>query len=112
MAVLGVVSVWLTWYNYLAKKEPEVKALPNIKSAMKRVKVSNKKHAANSSQKSALRKQIKSARLAIESSAADAAEKVKTATVALDVAASKGLIHKNKAARDKSRLMTALNKMA
>ena len=86
--------------------------MPNIKSAMKRVKVSNKKHAANSSQKSALRKQIKSARLAIESSARDAAEKVKTATVALDVAASKGLIHKNKAARDKSRLMTALNKMA
>jgi len=86
--------------------------LPNIKSAMKRVKVSNKKHAANSSMKSTLRKTIKSARLAIESSAADAAEKVKTATVALDVAASKGLIHKNKAARDKSRLMAALKKMA
>ncbi|MFO7612982.1 MAG: 30S ribosomal protein S20 [Clostridia bacterium] len=86
--------------------------MPNIKSAMKRVKVSEKKHAANSSQKSALRKQIKSARLALESKAADAAEKVKTATVALDVAASKGLIHKNKAARDKSRLMSALNKMA
>jgi len=48
----------------------------------------------------------------MDSSAADAAEKVKTATVALDVAASKGLIHKNKAARDKSRLMAALKKMA
>ena len=86
--------------------------MPNIKSAMKRVKVSNKKNIANSSKKSALRKKIKSARLALESGAADAAEKVKVATVALDEAASKGLIHKNKAARDKSRLMTALNKMA
>lgn len=92
--------------------KPEVKALPNIKSAMKRVKTNNKKHAANSSRKSTLRNQLKSARLAIESSAADAAEKVKIATVALDVAASKGLIHKNKAARDKSRLVTALSKMA
>lgn len=86
--------------------------MPNIKSAKKRVKTNNKKNLANSSQKSALRKQIKSARLAIESNAADAADKVKTATVALDVAASKGLIHKNKAARDKSRLVAALNKMA
>ena len=86
--------------------------MPNIKSAMKRVKTNNKRHAANSSAKSTLRKELKSARLAIESNAADAAEKVKKATVALDVAASKGLIHKNKAARDKSRLVKALNKMA
>ncbi|HPQ46921.1 MAG TPA: 30S ribosomal protein S20 [Clostridia bacterium] len=86
--------------------------MPNIKSAMKRVKVSKRQNAANSSAKSALRKELKSARLAVDSSAADAAEKVKKATVALDVAASKGLIHKNKAARDKSRLVKALNKMA
>ena len=86
--------------------------MPNIKSAMKRVKTNNKRNASNSSAKSALRKDLKSARLAIESNAADAAEKVKKATVALDVAASKGLIHKNKAARDKSRLTKALNKMA
>ncbi|MCK5758792.1 MAG: 30S ribosomal protein S20 [Clostridiales bacterium] len=86
--------------------------MPNIKSAKKRVKTNNKKHLANSSKKSTLRKTLKSARLAMDSSAADAAEKVKTATVALDVAASKGLIHKNKAARDKSRLMAALKKMA
>lgn len=86
--------------------------MPNIKSAMKRVKTNNKRNAANTSAKSALRKDLKSARLAIESNAADAAEKVKKATVALDVAASKGLIHKNKAARGKSRLTIALNKMA
>lgn len=86
--------------------------MPNIKSAMKRVKTNNKRNAANSSAKSTLRKDLKSARLAIESNAADAAEKVKKATVALDVAASKGLIHKNKAARDKSRLVRAMNKMA
>lgn len=86
--------------------------MPNIKSAKKRVKVSDRKHLANSSQKSALRKLLKSARLAIESNAADAVEKVKTATVSLDGAASKGIIHKNKAARDKSRLVKALNKMA
>ncbi len=86
--------------------------MPNIKSAMKRVKVSKRQNKTNSSAKSALRKELKSARLAVESKAADAAEKVKKATVALDVAASKGLIHKNKAARDKSRLVKALNSMA
>lgn len=86
--------------------------MPNIKSAMKRVRSSNKKNAANHASKSALRKTMKSARIAVESGADDAAEKVKEATVALDVAAGKGLIHKNKAARDKSRLMSALNKMA
>lgn len=86
--------------------------MPNIKSAKKRVRSSNKKNIANHASKSALRKTMKDARIAIESGADDAAEKVKEATVALDVAAGKGLIHKNKAARDKSRLMAALNKMS
>ena len=56
--------------------------MPNIKSAMKRVKTNDKRNAANSSAKSALRKELKSARLAIESNAADAAEKVKKAFAA------------------------------
>lgn len=79
---------------------------------MKRVRSSNKTRVANQASKSALRKTIKAAKAAIESGDNDAAEKVKKATVALDVAAGKGLIHKNKAARDKSRLMLTLNKMA
>lgn len=85
--------------------------MPNIKSAMKRTKTSAKKNLANSSKKSALRKELKVAKTALNTKTDDASVKVLKACKALDAAAAKGLIHKNKAARDKSKLATALNKM-
>jgi small subunit ribosomal protein S20 len=85
--------------------------LPNIKSAIKRTKTSAKKNLANSSKMSALRKNIKGAKAALSTKSEDSAEKVKNAMKAVDVSATKGLIHKNKAARLKSKLATALNKM-
>lgn len=78
--------------------------MPNIKSAIKRVKVAEKANAANSQAKSAMRTQVKKAEQALAAGAENAQELVKAANSALDKAASKGLIHKNAAARKKARL--------
>lgn len=73
--------------------------VPNIKSAKKRVLVAKVRNDRNKAAKSELRTIIKKARA--EGAGADA---VKAADIALDKAAGKGYIHKNKAARLKSRL--------
>jgi len=75
------------------------KSVPNIKSAKKRVLVSRKANASNKSQKSELRTLLKKA----DAEGADGAA-IKVAIKKTDRAAGKGLIHKNKAARIKSRL--------
>lgn len=85
--------------------------MPNIKSAIKRVKVSKKKTEFNKSQKSAVRTAEKKAQTAIESKSDKAGELVNEAVVKIDKAAGKGKIHKNTAARKKSRLAKSLNKM-
>lgn len=78
--------------------------MPNIKSAIKRVKVNAKANAANTQAKSAMRTTVKKAEAAVATSAENAQELLKAAYKSLDKAASKGLIHKNAAARKKSRL--------
>ncbi len=78
--------------------------MPNIKSAIKRVKVAEKANAANSQAKSAMRTTVKKAEQAIATGAENTQELVVAASKALDKAVSKGLIHKNAAARKKSRL--------
>ncbi|MED3661506.1 30S ribosomal protein S20 [Ureibacillus sp. FSL K6-8385] len=84
--------------------------MPNIKSAIKRVKTSQKANAANSSAKSAMRTAVKKAEQAIANKSENAQELVVLASKALDKAASKGIIHKNTAARKKSRLAKKLAK--
>ena len=84
--------------------------MPNIKSAKKRVLVSEANYQRNKAARSALKTAIKKADAAIEAKSADAAEVVKVAVKAIDKAAVKGLIHKNNAARKKSALATRLNK--
>lgn len=83
--------------------------MPNIKSAKKRVKVIATKTAQNKATKSALKTTIKKANTAIDTNAADKAEAVKVAIKKIDQAAAKGLLHKNKAARNKSALVKKLN---
>lgn len=84
--------------------------MPNIKSAIKRVKTNDKKRALNASQKSALRTAIKTFENLAEGNDLDAAKNALTNAIKqIDKAASKGLIHKNAAARQKSRLMKKLN---
>ena len=83
--------------------------MPNIKSAKKRVIISEKKAARNTSAKSSLRTSVKKAKIAIANKDANSAVAVKTACVDLDKAVSKGLLHKNTAARKKSRITKAMN---
>lgn len=79
--------------------------MPNIKSAIKRVKVNAKANAANSQAKSAMRTTVKKKlKNAVAANAENAQELLQAAYKSLDKAASKGLIHKNAAARKKSRL--------
>jgi len=86
--------------------------LPNTRSVAKAARQSLRKQARNRIIKSATRTRIKQARLALESQDLEQAqEAVKRAIVALDKAAEKGIIHKNNAARRKSRLMKQYNRM-
>ena len=83
--------------------------MPNIKSAIKRVKVAKAKTLKNVMRKSALKSSIKKSKVAISSG--DSAMETLNNTVSLiDKAASKKLIHKNTAARRKSKLARAYNK--
>ena len=75
--------------------------MPNIKSAIKRVKVTEKKNLRNRMIKSAMRTSIKKFDTAISAGTADA--KLLSATSgAVDKAAAKGVIHKNAANRKKA----------
>ena len=86
--------------------------MPNIKSAIKRVKTSEKRRALNASQKSALRSAVKTADQAIAGTDVEAAKAALiTATKKLDKAVTKGLIHKNAASRKKSRLAKKANSL-
>lgn len=84
--------------------------MPNIKSAIKRVKTNDKRRALNASQKSALRSAVKTVDTALASNEVEAAKAALiVATKKLDKAVTKGIIHKNAAARKKSRLTKKLN---
>ncbi len=84
--------------------------MANSRSAEKRVRVSAKKRARNVSIRSALKTSIKRFDRALtESPQAGEGQLVKTIK-SLDMAAAKGIIHKNAAARQKSRLTKRLAK--
>ncbi|GAA0747406.1 30S ribosomal protein S20 [Clostridium oceanicum] len=84
--------------------------MANIKSAKKRIKVIEKKTLRNKMLKSALKTTIKNYLADVNSkNLEDAKASFKTAARALDMSVSKGLLHKNKAARTKSRLAAKLN---
>jgi small subunit ribosomal protein S20 len=77
----------------------------NIKSAKKRAKQTLVRNARNASQRSMLRTAVKRVLKAIEANDAAGAEAAfKTAVPILDRYSARGLIHKNKAARHKSRI--------
>ena len=62
--------------------------------------------------KSALRTSVKNAFVAIDTNSADKAEAVRLAVKKIDTAVSKGILHKNTAARRKSALAKKLNASA
>ncbi len=84
--------------------------MPNIEAAIKRVRTSEKSAIQNNVQKSSMRTAIKKYVQAIEAGNENSEQLLKEAIKSIDMAASKGLIHKNKANRDKSRLTAKLAK--
>lgn len=84
--------------------------MPNIESAIKRVRTNERNNKKNSEQLSAMRTAVKKFEKAVEAGAEDVQDLFKEATRAIDMALTKGLIHKNKAAREKSRLAAKLAK--
>ena len=84
--------------------------MPNIKSAMKRVKVSKTKNLRNRMVKTGVKTAIKKYQVALTEGVAPAGAQLSATTSAIDKAAAKGVIHKNAANRKKARLAKALNK--
>lgn len=84
--------------------------MPNIKSAIKRVETNKVANERNSAQKAAMRTAIKKFDAAVVENADNKEKLYVLASKAIDKAESKGLIHKNKAGRDKSRLAAKLAK--
>ena len=82
--------------------------MANTRSAIKRIRSSARKRARNTLVRSSVRTAVKKANSAVQGESAEGAEAVKRAISELDRAASKGVIHKNNAARRKSRLMRRL----
>ena len=84
--------------------------MPNIKSAKKRMKTDAQKKVSNNVITSSMRTAIKKVRKDIKENNLEALENdLKIANKRIDKAAKKGLIHKNKAARDKSKLQKSAN---
>ena len=83
--------------------------MPNNAAAAKRMRQEQKRRLHNRSIKSLVRTQITKARNAIATGEENAEEAVRKAVSELDRAAKKGVIHRNNAARRKSRLMKRLN---
>lgn len=90
----------------------EVERMPNIKSQKDRVVQSKKEAARNKSIKSSLKTVIKKADAAIDSNAENKEAAIKAAVAAIGSAKSKGVIHKNTAARKVSRMAKRANKAA
>ncbi len=87
--------------------------MANIKSAKKRARQMPKRRARNVAQRSAFRTLIRNVIKAIEAKDKTRAEAAfKAMTPVLDRSATKGLVHKNKAARHKSRLAQRIKALA
>ena len=81
--------------------------MANIRSQIKRNRQNEKRRLRNKGVRSEMRTRTKHAAAAAESGADDAAEQLRQAIQSIDKAAKKGVIHKNQAARRKSRLVKA-----
>ena len=86
--------------------------LPNIKSAIKRVKVSERKNLRNRIVKSKVKTAIKKFDTELAANPANAGTQYSVTASAIDKAAAKGILHKNTANRKKSRLAKQLAKAA
>jgi small subunit ribosomal protein S20 len=81
----------------------------NIKSQIKRNRQNLVRHERNKAVRSELKTRARTAEVAAETGADDADARLRAAVKRIDTAAAKGVIHKNQAARRKSRLMAKVN---
>lgn len=87
--------------------------MANHKSAKKRIRQTIKKTAVNRRNRSSLRTQIKKLRTALAGGDKQLSTELLTPTVALiDKSVNKGVLHKNTAARHKSRLTKHVNELS
>ena len=86
--------------------------MPNLKNAKKKIKQIAKKTEENVMLKSTVKNAIKNTDKAVLAGDKEAAEKyLRAAIKSLDNAKSKGLVHRNKVDREKSRLAKKVNAM-
>ena len=86
--------------------------MANIKSQIKRNRQNEKRHDRNKAVRSELKTRVKRAVTTAEAGDEQATVAARLAAKRLDKAAAKGIIHKNAAARRKSRLQKRLNAIA
>lgn len=85
--------------------------MANIKSAIKRIKINEKKSLRNRKVKSSVKTMVRALNEDIASGNTEGAVKLyPRVSHVIDKAAAKGIIHKNTAARKKSRLAIKMNK--
>ena len=84
--------------------------MANIKSAKKRILTNRKKQEQNKMVKSRLKTTVKTAKYLAANQKPEAVEAAKLAQKRVDSAATRGVIHPNKAARLKSQIAKANNK--
>ena len=82
--------------------------MANIKSQIKRNKTNEKRRLRNKGVRAELKTRVKNAVTTAEAGAENSTEALRLAIKRIDKAATKGVIHKNAAARRKSRLMKRL----
>ena len=87
--------------------------MPNHKSAEKRVRQNEKRRAVNRSNRTRVRTQIKKLRSALKASDKNLSLELLNPTVSvIDKAVNKGILHRNTAARYKSRLTLHVGNLA
>ncbi|RDW19249.1 30S ribosomal protein S20 [Oceanobacillus arenosus] len=86
--------------------------MANIKSAIKRVEINEKKRVLNQSKKSEMRSAIRNVEKFVEANDVESAKvALKNTTKQIDKAVQKGLIHQNSGNRQKSRLTKKVNNL-
>jgi small subunit ribosomal protein S20 len=83
--------------------------MPNHKSAEKRVRQNERRRLVNRSNRTRLRSSVKDLRGALDGDAKQAVELLPKTISEIDKAVQKGVLHRNAAARHKSRLTVRVN---
>jgi small subunit ribosomal protein S20 len=83
--------------------------MPNHKSAEKRVRQNERRRLVNRSNRTRLRSSIKDLRVAMDGDAEQTVELLPKTISEIDKAVQKGVLHRNAAARHKSRLTVRVN---